>query len=710
MRPAVRSGRCSPRTGWRRGRRTLVGASSSSPPAADHVFDTLGATWWIDAAQEVTDGATSACQWALNRGNQAVPHARLGSTGRAELRGSYGLVLPGVSGNYASAPDSAALDGFATLDLVAQIAMDDWTPSSPQYVITKYGSTTRSYIFGFNTGGVLRCLVSENGTATMGGDSTVATAFTDGQIGWIRVLVTPGVTNGTMKFYTSTDGATWTQLGSDVSAAGYNTQLANSSDPLNIGGHTNGTTHLMVGRVFRAQVWNGDSTSGGTKVFDADFTAPAAFATSFTESSSNAATVTINATSGADTNDPLLLPHTGTNYLYLPGSGANYASTPDAAVLDGFDDLEIIARVAAADWTPAGRSLVLGKRKGDSSDMSYAFGITSGGNMYLLVADGAASFTEATSTVATGFTDGATYWIRATRTKSTGTVQFFHAADQATVPSSWTQLGSDRTGGVTGTIKNSAYALAVGGYIDGSLSEPWTGSIYRTIVRNGIGGTAVFDADFTTNTNQSSFTESSSNAATVTINRATSGRKAVMVTRPVWLFGTDDYMEVADNDLLDFNNEDFTICAVVRVNPNVPANGRIISKRDGTSPNYGWDLLGDATVSAVDFYGLVDSVSGNTAVSPGTPADIDPIPLQLSLLGFMVDVTAGELRGFLGSTLESARTLLASRDYRNSRPMSIGRLDGGGSGYFDGEMVAAAVFRSKLTTDDLADIASYFGV
>lgn len=669
---------------------------------ASHIFDTLGATWWIDAAEEPQDRTTQP-QWALNRGSTSVPHARLGSSGRAELRGSYGLVLPGVSGNYASAPDSAALDGFATLDLVAQIAMDDWTPSSPQYVITKYGSTTRSYIFGFNTGGVLRCLVSEDGTATMGGDSTVATAFTDGQIGWIRVLVTPGVTNGTMKFYTSTDGATWTQLGSDVSAAGYNTQLANSSDPLNIGGHTNGTTQLMVGRVFRAQVWNGDSTSGGTKVFDADFTAPAAFATSFTESSANAATVTINATSGADTNDPLLLPHTGTNYLYLPGVAGNTASTPDAAALDITGDLEIVMRVALDDWTPSARNGLLSKMPA-ASTTGYAVEVETTGSIKLIVGDGTSRI-NASSVPA--FTDGSAYWLKITYDADNGAsnsvTRFFYAADQATEPSSWTQIGSD----VNGTVclpSNVSDSLVLG--VRGGVN-PATGKFFRTIVRNGIGGTAVFDADFTANTNQSSFTESSSNAATVTINRASSGRKSVMVTRPVWLFGTDDYMEVADNDLLDMAAADsFTVVMIRRQWGTTPSYGTLVSKTAGGTAD-GWSLFNNISATSHSF-SIADGAAQTYLAGAGCPAYTYG---ALELAAGVRNVGADTITAYVGTTGGTPATDTTTSDLSSSGPMRIGRVAAGATPYYgEYEVVAVAVFRSALDSTALASIASYFGV
>jgi hypothetical protein len=54
---------------------------------------------------------------------------------------------------------------------------------------------------------------------------------------------------------------------------------------------TGGLFYLLAGAASRAQIYDG---IGGTLVFDADFSAELPGTASFTESSANAATVTIN--------------------------------------------------------------------------------------------------------------------------------------------------------------------------------------------------------------------------------------------------------------------------------------------------------------------------------------------------------------------------------------------------------------------------------
>jgi hypothetical protein len=214
-------------------------------------------------------------------------------TGGAYLSGS-GLVLSGLSANYASTPDSAALSITGDIDIQCKVAMTDWTPSAVQGLVFKYGlAGTRSYRFQVDTAGTLTLTWSTDGTAINTRTSTVATGFADGVERWVRVTldVDNGASGHDVAFWTSTDGVTWSQLGTTVTTAG-TTSIFDSSALLAVGADSNGNTPA-TGTVYRAIVKNG---IGGTTVFDADFSTQTADALAFTESSTNAATVTINTT------------------------------------------------------------------------------------------------------------------------------------------------------------------------------------------------------------------------------------------------------------------------------------------------------------------------------------------------------------------------------------------------------------------------------
>lgn len=216
---------------------------------------------------------------------------------------------------------------------------------------------------------------------------------------------------------------------------------------------------------------------------------------------------------------------------YLTGSGAffgglgatqgNTMSTPDAAALDITGDIEIVARVNLPDYTTGAAHYLVGKW-GSGTDASYYFYVTTVGNLGLVWNDSGGNIRTASPAINPGlFVDGTTYWVKATLDVDNGSgqyeVKFYYAADQASEPSSWTQWGATVTGSTgTSSVRAGNGVLSIGAL--GSISTAAVGTIYRAIVRSGIGGTTVFDANFATATADAlAFTESSSNAATVTI-------------------------------------------------------------------------------------------------------------------------------------------------------------------------------------------------
>ncbi len=208
------------------------------------------------------------------------------------------VYMPGVATNYASTSDSAALSILGDITIDVKVSMDDWTPAANTVLAAKYGSaSTYSYLFYVNaTSGVLILATSSDGTAgtALGNNSSVAPSVADGSVKWVRASldVNDGLGNRVCKFYTSDDGTTWTQLGTTQTTAGAVT-IFDSTSVLEIGSYLGGTAPL-AGKMYRARVYNSYLQNGsGTPVFDADFTTKTVGANSFTESSSNAASVSI---------------------------------------------------------------------------------------------------------------------------------------------------------------------------------------------------------------------------------------------------------------------------------------------------------------------------------------------------------------------------------------------------------------------------------
>lgn len=213
------------------------------------------------------------------------------------------LFLPGTVSNFASTPDAAALDITGNLDLRCDVALDNWLSLNFDAFVAKWVTLGEQQSFGFdlsNDNGLLRFFHSTNGTDTLIISSTIAPGFVNGSKHGIRVTV--DVDNGAsgydVKFFfedpigvvITADGRKWTQLGDTVTTSGV-TSIFNSISSLEVGSIANGALNLATGKFYRAQVLD---DIDGTVVFDADFTSLNPGITSFTESSVEAATVTIN--------------------------------------------------------------------------------------------------------------------------------------------------------------------------------------------------------------------------------------------------------------------------------------------------------------------------------------------------------------------------------------------------------------------------------
>jgi hypothetical protein len=188
----------------------------------------------------------------------------------------------------------------------------------------------------------------------------------------------------------------------------------------------------------------------------------------------------------------------------------------------------------------------------------------------------------------------------------------------------------------------------------------------------------------------------------VTINRSTAGRKSVAVTRPVWLFGTDDYMEVADNALLNMDaSQSFTVLAVVRQWATAVANGRYLAKGASAAAN-AYALLGNATSATL----RIDDMAAATASGVSSAATAG----TLRIYSGVRDKTTRTVTTYANTVAGTAGVDATVEQFTNALPMRIG-ADGGTSpaSYQDFELLAVAVFRRALTATEIAAINTYYG-
>lgn len=655
-----------------------------------NILAAKGAVFAIDAAQSI-----SGEQWALNRGSGGqMLRAKYGSVARAEIRNGVGLVLPGASGNYAEVPDSPALSVSGDLDLIVCAAVDRWATGSVQGLISKVGSipatANLSYALYLTAAGELQFQATDGVATTDNRTSSVNLASTTpGSVLWMRVLYNTVAT----RFYTSTDGITWAQLGSSQPAR--TVTIVDTAESVRFGQFgVVGSPLPMAGRIISAQIWSGNSTLGGSRALDIDFTAQADLTSSFVASTGQ--TVTVTAANAVDTNDPLWLPWNGENYMYTPGTVNNLAASSSSAETYG-TGFQIRMRLQASTWS--GTYNICGHALGATPASRNVFMLISAGYLVVGISDGAGSYWSTCPTIPAGVlpTDRP-IWVSATGVLNAGTITTMYewAEDSPQEPTSWTSLGSAPTA-FPGAIQGASFPFNFGSAYQNGTGSDFVGRTYRGIFRNGAGSTLI-DADFTRNTGHSSFV--CATGQTITFDRSATGRKLAVVTRPIWLFGTDDYLEVADNDLLDFAaSDEFSLVVVARLHgaPSAPA---MIAKK--------------ASYAAADV-GYSASINGGLAprftLADGTTrAEADGGAVITSGSVFVASTVASStqvttrMNASAGSTLSKPAGTLA-----NSLPLRIGTMSTSTASPVDGEILAVGIFRRALSATEIAQIVTYYG-
>lgn len=468
------------------------------------------------------------------------------------------LALIPTGANYASAPSTSALNINGDIDIRIFVSINDVT-IVPQYMFGKWGATgvNASYLFAFESiGNRLAFFYSTNGTTnTTVAQSTVSAGIVNYQKVWLRATmdVDDGAGNNVVTFYKSSDGITWTTI-QTITTAGVAT-IGSSTAPLYINGYNgNASSQGLSGNVYRAQVYNGIN---GTLAFDANFATASRGASSFTESSANAATVTI--TSSGDigaricgerdlaqltgAKQPLLLPWSGSNYLYSPNVLGNNATTPSTSALNT-SDLEFTVRMSMDDWTPSNYQIPLAKYNSlSANDMNWYFQINpTSGTVCLTVSNGTSIITAGNSTVAPTVSDGQAIWIRCTFRPNTGGVsewKYYTAPDSTTKPTSWTQLGSTVTSTSFTSIYASSGSLRVGS--TGASGLGFAGKIYYAdFAAYGGSPISVFNPAVAAN-NASSFVAST--GETWTINSTGASPAQIVAKQSVMFDGSNDYFK-----------------------------------------------------------------------------------------------------------------------------------------------------------------------
>jgi len=199
--------------------------------------------------------------------------------------GGY-VTLDGTTAKYLSTPATAGnvLSG-TSFRLEVDAALDDYTTSSEQDLISKdvcCTDTNRHFDFILISNNFIVWLFDGAGGAWMYASADISSLLTDGTRYKLRADIVPDDSSGgsSVTFYYSTDGITYTQIGSP--ATGTNHALnANNTDIVTVG-RRGDAAGAAAGKFYRARAWS--DITGTILVLDMNVDDDTAAATSWTSS------------------------------------------------------------------------------------------------------------------------------------------------------------------------------------------------------------------------------------------------------------------------------------------------------------------------------------------------------------------------------------------------------------------------------------------
>jgi hypothetical protein len=644
--------------------------------------------------------------WTVNRSAAAALSAGIvGPSGQKYLR------IRGTSNghNFAATPAAVGSPLDITGDIAIAVHVDRLLPAEDRSLVIRRQEGVDGNLIAYQLGQWL--FGPGNATPALKFvwntvDGTTLSHFGSVPVpaSYTHVGVTHVVNNGSdqhvSRFYGSVDGENWTLL-ETITSGGTTTRRSNAAH-VAVGG-TNVGVYGAHGDYYRVRIWNAASFDG-TPVADFDPNKDTSGYGVGPVTSTTGEVWTVNRTA-SDTNDPLVLPFAGEKYLSLPGLAGNVTTSAG---------LEALAYSGVVEWRWDGSIAP------DPSGTSYLFDrwdtTTGAGRMWrVMLAAGTGVVSLGLAATADAFR--ATVVLSALGSRRVQArlvlqpdvggntdISLYSKTSGALVDDTgWAQVGSTQT--IAGAQAFNAVPngrVTIGGQSNVGGAHP-SGRLHRFLHYHA--GVVVADFDPSRSVEPHT-TFTASTGETWTINRSASGRKAVLVDRPLLLFGTDDYLEVPDHaDLRYVPGSDFSVAFVYRdALPNSAGVRVMLGKGGQGAANPGWLLYAPAgvAVSRIQFH------DGGGGATVGESSVAVPGGTSVLVAGVVAGGFASSFVNSVDSPPPTDVSTLAS-GVTSTAAMRAGRASGADTLYHDMELIGAAIFRRALTPAELARVAREFG-
>lgn len=138
----------------------------------------------------------------------------------------------------------------ADLDVRVDCALNAYTGVSEQPLISRFGSAgSRCWEFYVNSAGTLKLAWTTDGTTQITASSTANVSTAAGARTWLRATLDSdnGASGYDVKFYTSPDGETWTQLGATVTGGATTSIFSSATQTIEVGSRGAATSSDVAG-------------------------------------------------------------------------------------------------------------------------------------------------------------------------------------------------------------------------------------------------------------------------------------------------------------------------------------------------------------------------------------------------------------------------------------------------------------------------------
>jgi len=171
--------------------------------------------------------------------------------------------LPRIGGNYFTTPNSVNNDLSGNSGAEFFISCNNLTLPNTLFAKDSGGATTRQIQFRINSNR-LELIVDHSSGTQITYQSTTTIPFSNLANFYCRY--SRNQSTGIIKFFTSSDGITYTQLGNDI--AGTTNVLSTPNRILEIGSNSTGLSNLFGGQIFYGKIFKDDTFTTVTQFFN----------------------------------------------------------------------------------------------------------------------------------------------------------------------------------------------------------------------------------------------------------------------------------------------------------------------------------------------------------------------------------------------------------------------------------------------------------